>query len=580
MHRRVSSRPFREGKAAAALGGFLAACLCLASCHKSPKPAASGIPSDGAARGDARTPPSANTTPTAEGPPPGMFDLIHDPDTSVLHTIDPKTLTESQRKFGISPQKSAAVEYQPDVIIMEHGDQAIRSLAKNGMTWEFDATAPQVDQFQQGKIIFATGLAVGRIIDLKRTGSSVTVTLGPIQLTDVIKNGKFAMQESIDVNNVLVYSAPEFPQPKEQTTPFGSSARRFLDQPYGSTDDGRFLPVQQLTPGIINMPAPPPPLPPIPNADALGKLPVVNIDDDVREAPIFNLSEVGAQLYYYKKGGPSVMAEAALSVRKLQIFFELLIKDGSIIKCGVNIDGAVGARMHISAITYGKDFAVNWNRTLWLPVDLKIPLGLNSASPVPFSITFNTLLDIGTRFSAKNASLSADGDYTFGGGLWAGYKKEGGWQVSTAGYVHANKDLGVTTTGLSVGINSLTMAAGVRAMVGIGAFGFNTGVYGGLRFGGSILRAPDIAWACRQGTIQANFDSGVGYSLPPGVSDAINWFLSFFTSYKLDRVGSILTADPRSLFHGITQIPAGCATPKSGTTSTEAVRGRRLGIDL
>ncbi len=497
-----------------------------------------------------------------------MFDLIRDPDTSVLHAIDPKTLTESQRKFGISPQKSAAVEYQPDVIIMEHGDQAIRSLAKNGMTWEFDANAPLVDQFQQGKIIFATGLAVGRIIDMKRTGSSVTVTLGPIQLTDIIKNGKFAMQEPIDVNDVIVYVAPEFPQPKENTTPFGT-AQRFLERPFGSTEEGHLYPAQQqLTPGIINAPTPPPPLPPIPNADSLGQLPVVTIDDDVRQVPIFNLNEVGAQLYYYKKGGPSVMAEAAMSVRKLQIFFELLIKDGSIIKCGVNIDGAVGARMHVSAITYGKDFAVNWNRILWLPVDLKIPLGLNSASPVPFSITFNTLLSIGTGFSAKNASMAADGDYTFGGGLWAGYKKEGGWQISSAGYVHANKDLGVTTTGLSVGINSLSMAAGVRAMVGIGAFGFNTGVYGGLRFGGSILRAPDIAWACRQGTIEANFDSGVGYSLPPGLSDAINVFLSFFTSYRLDRVGSILKADPRRLFHGNTQIPAGCATPKSGTAPT------------
>jgi hypothetical protein len=560
MHRRIQ---------AVAFGSLLAVVLCLASCHKSPSPSASGAPAESTARNAAPSPPSSPDAPAVDGPPPGMFDLIHDPNTSVLHAIDPKTLTESQRKFGISPQKSAAVEYQPDVIIMEHGDQAIQSLAKNGMTWQFDANAPQVDQFQQGKIIFATGLAVGRIIDMKRSGSSVTVTLGPIQLTDVIKNGKFAMQEPIDVNNVIVYVAPEFPQPKENTTAFGGTAQQFLDQPFGSTNDGRFLPAQlQLTPGIINKPVAPPPLPPIPNADSLGKLPVVNIDDDVREVPIFNLSEVGAQLYYYKKGGPSVMAEAALSVRKLQIFFELLIQDGSIIKCGVNIDGAVGARMHVGAITYGKDFAVNWNRTLWLPVDLKIPLGLNSASPVPFSITFNTLLDIGTGFSAKNASLDADGDYTFGGGLWAGYKKEGGWQVSKAGYVHANKDLGVTTKGLSVGINSLTMAAGVRAMVGIGAFGFNTGVYGGLRFGGSILRAPDNAWACRQGTIEANFDSGVGYSLPPGISDAINWLLSFFTSYKLDRVGSILKADPRSLFHGNTQIPAGCATPKSGAAST------------
>ena len=568
MRRCISSHPSRGGHAIAAL---LVASLCLASCHKSPNQADSGAPSGSAARQAATTPATPPDGAAANGPPPGMFDLIHDPDTSVLHAIDPKTLTESQRKFGISPKKSSAVEYQPDVIVMEHGDQAIRSLAKNGMSWEFDANAPQVDQFQPGKIIFATGLAVGRIVDLKRSGSSVTVTLGPIQLTDVIKNGKFAMQEPIDVNNVIVYSAPEFPQPKESTTPFGSTARQFLDQPFGWTDGGRLLPVQsQLTPGIINKLAPPPPLPAIPSADSLGNMPVVNIEDHVREVPIFNPSEIGAQLYYYKPGGPSVMAEAAMSVRKLQIYFELLIQNGSIVKCGVNIDGAVGARMHVGAQTYGKDFRVNWDRILWLPLDLKIPLGLNSASPVPFSITFNILLKVGTGFSAKNASLDAEGDYTFGGGLWAGYKKDGGWQASTSGSVDAVKDLGVTTTGLSVGINSLTMAAGVRAMVGIGAFGFNTGVYGELRFGGSILRAPDTAWACRQGTIEGNFDSGVGYSLPPAITDVINALLAFFTSYQLDRVGDILKLKPsHSLFKPInTQIPPGCATPKSAANTS------------
>ncbi len=503
-----------------------------------------------------------------------MFTLINDPDTAVLHAIDPKTLTETQRRYGVSPKHSPAVEYQPEVIIMEHGDEAIRAFANDGMTWQFDANAPQVDQFQEGKIIFATGLAVGRIVNLKRAGNLVTVVLGPIQLTDIIKNGKFAMQEPVDVANVLVYQAPNFPQPQEQTTDLDTSSAitsDFSARPY---------PVQlQVTPGITQLPHPPSPLPPlpavpaippvpgIPNADALGNLAVVNIDEESRMVPIFNPKEIGVQLYYYKPGGPSVMAEAAMSVRKLAIYFELLIRDGKILTCGINIDGALGVRMHMGAQTYGKDYRVNWNRELWLPLDLKIPLGLNGVSPVPFSITFNNLLDFGTGFSAKRASLDADGDYTFSGGLFAGYKN-GDWTVSKAGKVEAVKDLGVTMTGLSVGINSLRLSAAVRAMVGIGAFGFNTGVFGQVRFGGTILRAPDIAWACRKATIEAHFDSGIGYSLPQLFADAINLLLSVFTHYKISQVGSILPAPSRGLFHGFTEIPTGCATPKSSTTPT------------
>ncbi len=170
------------------------------------------------------------------------------------------------------------------------------------------------------------------------------------------------------------------------------------------------------------------------------------------------------------------------------------------------------------------------------------------------------------RFSAKRASLDADGDYTFSGGLFAGYENKG-WTVSKAGGVEAVKDLGVTTTGLSVGINSLRLAAAIRAMVGIGAFGFNTGVFGGLRFGGTILRAPDNAWACRKATIEAHFDSGIGYSVPTVFADAINALLSFFTSYRLKQAGTIIGAPPRGLFHGVTEIPTHCATPQSSAAT-------------
>src|ERR1035441_9518010 len=101
--------------------------------------------------------------------------------------------------------------------------------------------------------------------------------------------------------------------------------------------------------------------------------------------------------------------------------------------------------------------------------------------------------------------------------------------------VSAKTDLGNTTEGISVGINSLVMGFDVRTMVGIGAFGFNSGVYAGLRFAGTALRAPDIGFPCRQGTIEAYIDTGVGYSIPGWVTDAINFFLSPFTDKKIDR---------------------------------------------
>jgi hypothetical protein len=336
--------------------------------------------------------------------------------------------------------------------------------------------APQVDEFQEGKIVFATGRAVGRIVDLKRSGDSVTVVLGPVQLTDVIKNGTFAMSEPIDAKNMIPYVAQDFPQPPEKVdepatsdepvpdsqieravvvswiAPDGTWTPTSVAQTYG---DGRrvtyrrtgegwskpqisfrnvsparlsfpFAPIPatplltalQVTPGIPQIPQVPQNQLAFPSADQLGNMPVVNIDD-VKTVPRADFSAIGLQFSYYKKG-LGVSAYTAMSVRSLRVDFQLLIKDSHVVTCGINLGGALGVKMNLDANTYGQDFRVNWHKTWWEPVDLSIPLGLNSASPVPFSVTFNMMLQVGTGFSAKNAALQADGDYTIGGGLWAG----------------------------------------------------------------------------------------------------------------------------------------------------------------
>ena len=201
-----------------------------------------------------------------------------------------------------------------------------------------------------------------------------------------------------------------------------------------------------------------------------------------------------------------------------------------------------------------------------MPIDLSVPIGFGSFAPIPFSATFNMMLSVNTGFSARQSILTAEGNYTYTGGLWAGYKKDGGWQASSASDLAARTDMGRSIQGVSVGINSLVMAASIRAMVGIGQFGFNTGVYVGMRFDGTILRAPDEAFPCRQSTIEVNLDSGVGYSLPGFVADLINKVLSLFTKYQIDRVGTLLKGPSKDLFHGMTQIPAACASSSKGGT--------------
>ena len=595
--------PFLDARLAL-LGILILTQVFTASCKKKDPQSASGIESHQAATGTSYL-------------PQDVFGPDAVPGATQLKPIGLHSLSETEMKYGIAPQRTGTVEYQPEVIVMEHGDKAIRSVASNGMEWEFDANAEHVGEFQEGKIVFATGRAVGRIISLKREGDSVKAILGPIQLTDVIKNGKFKMDSPISADNVISYVAPDYPQEaespledKKTSDQFGGGARieravvvsrirsgiwtpmsvaetysdgrRVAFQKVGdrwttsrlavagidpSLQVNPFIHIQraafqQQLPGVPGMQTPQfpsVPFTPQPPANTGGTPPTVDVGD-IRTTGVMNPSYIGVQFYSKNApGGLAVFAEALMDVKDIHLHFSLDIVNSTIVTCGLDLGGALGVTLHMDSHT-AKDFQVNLHKKWWVPIDLTIPIGLGNVAGVPFSVTFNMMLNVNTGFSAKQSILTAEGDYTYSGGLWAGYKKNGGWQVTSATNLAARTDMGRSIQGISVGINSLVMAASIRAMVGIGAFGFNTGVYIGMRFDGTLLRQADIALPCRKATIGVFLDSGVGYSLPGFFVDVLNKLLSAFTKYQIDRVGTLLKGPSKDLFHGYTEIPAACAS--------------------
>ena len=296
------------------------------------------------------------------------FDLRSHPDAIVLKPIDPATLTESERKFGIAPKRDPRVEYQPDIILMESGDRAIRALATDGLHWTFDANAPQVSDFKLGKIVFATGRAVGRIIFLQRDGDAVSVVLGPIQLTDVLRNGHFALQGDVDFNKVLVYTAPDYPQPaKTADAPTaaiysGPSLLQAVAMPIGMPVPG--VPLTQFPTGISP--------PPAPNPRDMSNAPTVNVGPNVRVEPVASNSGIGSN-YYYITEPLSVVATSLMGLNGSGMAFDLDIGNGRAVTAGLKLNGAANIRLTISA-TSRQSFNVNWHQTFDLPVDFSIPL--------------------------------------------------------------------------------------------------------------------------------------------------------------------------------------------------------------
>jgi hypothetical protein len=102
------------------------------------------------------------------------------------HQLTKSEMSEAEQKYGIAPIPDPSVTYQPAVILVGGGAEAIRELSPNGFMWTIDGSAPHANELVPGKIFFMTGRAVGRVLDVRKDGGNLVVTVGPVDITEVI----------------------------------------------------------------------------------------------------------------------------------------------------------------------------------------------------------------------------------------------------------------------------------------------------------------------------------------------------------------------------------------------------------
>jgi hypothetical protein len=79
-------------------------------------------------------------------------------------------------EYGIAPVPDPSVTYQPDVIVVGGGADAIRAQSSNGFIWTIDGHAPHAADLAPGKIFFLTNRAVGRVLDIRNDHGRVRNT--------------------------------------------------------------------------------------------------------------------------------------------------------------------------------------------------------------------------------------------------------------------------------------------------------------------------------------------------------------------------------------------------------------------
>ena len=535
---------------------LILASVLLAACGKQSPPtahpaaAAAPIP----ASEETHTPAAieAGTIPGSQGgeSAQSFFDPKNYPDAVQGSIVDPQKLTATERKYGMAPKRDARVTYQDGIILMEHGDEAIREAKSDGMTFSFDAKAEHVGEFAEGKIIFATGRVVGRVGQLKRDGDTVTVKLAPVTITEIIKKGTFMMHSTFSAKDLIIYTAPDFPSNFDLANKRSQSRNLEPEPSVPQYLPARFVKTQMGLPSGLGkdlstrIPQNPPTLP----------APNLSITNGLNVVPAIG-SDGGIGLNFsYIKNGIIFNAFGQMVVPSPTINFLLDIDSSGVKTFGIEISGAISLRMSIVATSDVERF-VNVNTTTVAPIDLSLPCPI---AGVPLALSFKTSFNLHTTFAAKTSTLTSSGSWSMNGTLFAGYKN--GQQSHQTPPVKVTSSLAENVSGASLGINTVGGGINVRPMIGLGGFGFMTGVFLGVTFTGDIVKQASEAMVdCHGASGSASVNSGVGYQLPGPFVDFVNSILSLFTTYRMDKEKDFIKGWGGQLFKINVDIPKGCA---------------------
>jgi hypothetical protein len=535
----------------------------------------------GCAKKESSSPPQSeppSSTPSNSAPPSSQ-------------TAGPATrgLTEAEIRYGVSPTRNDShFVYEDNVVIVEHGAEAIHSLSSDGLTWAIDANAPHADEIKPGKIVFLTSRAVGRVLGAERKGNDLAVIFGPVELTDVFKEVHVPIDEPIDLDSMTTSSAPDYPGtdalPETSqlvTPPSGWSASRtgripiYGDQPWRQSLEtvnfGESVPAafgsgsNSTDPSHLSVAV----FPPRGAADLVAFAQDQSPQAKPREIEVKDLKltpfccgGLGMRASYLKNG-LQFNAESALQLDKPAVVGRLEILPGKRITAELELKGAAGYWIQVVS---SSSAGVDWNifRDIAIPIDIWMPLHIFAGGPpIPLNLTFRQHFIIKTQFSAKNSAMKAGTQYKLKGSIRMGFR-EGSFTIDAPIFAE-NHGLVASIRGLSLGANALpAIALQGKVIVGIGAFGFVTGPFVGYNFSAGIVRGSDQGFAvgmvqtCRAADLAVSANAGIGYAMPRAVTKAINFFLRALNLGEIDGEGGV-TPFKKELLRIHDAIPTNCA---------------------
>jgi hypothetical protein len=448
-----------------------------------------------------------------------------------VHQIKKSEMTAAEVKYGIAPEPDPSVEYQPAVVLVGGGAEAIRGLSGTGITWNIDASAPHAGDVVEGKIMFLTNRAVGRVLAVRKDGNTLAVTVGPVLITDVIRKAHIDIHTPIDLSEAIAYTAPDLPGQAVPSAPMAdarpSGGASFTTVGYRQTAPA--APPPAVPPAGAPPPAAPPPaVPPVPDVTKL-----VNF----KLTPQVSTSGIGLRATS-DGGGLKVNVQTMLHLDNPQLIAKLDIDDDlGLREATLGLSGAAGLLLKFEV---GTDVGLkaNVHGRLQPNTDFSLPIGAYGG--VPLALTIRQQMIIKTALGVRNSTLTAEGDYTFAGDFKIGYAGKKWGLFGPTGF-SARQSMLQSAGGVSIGASGLDLSHQVKAVFGLGAFGFATGPYFGFNSTIGVFKGSDLGMIpCKEATLIVGMSGGIGYLIPRPVADAINFVLGALQiKYRVDSEGGI-----------------------------------------
>ena len=459
----------------------------------------------------------------------------------------PRAPDEAVRAYGYGPQPNGHVTYQPDVIMIGGGPKAIRGVSDDDLTWTIDANAEGASQLSVGKIMFATSRAVGRVLAIEPRGKDLAVTLGPVSLTEVIRDADLRLNMRVNPDETIFHESahpatnaalgnrnsdvlrPAVWRPEESSpwlTPVGLTRKMTGKLKVGSWEIEPFF-KQKGTPGMTDEAI-------RGLGDLTGKVPQPEQTGDEPRPSKTNSEDKSGEL------GLKIIYNAYAGGQKAEGWNGVTQKTSNGLKFGTSLrfyGENIRVRSHVS-IAGGKvsgpstivldgidrvrvgllggvdnGLSDNIKARVEVPAELveQIPPELTEGVPLAIHIKFKFIVE--TAFGGAKSTLWTHGTYKLTGPI--GY--ENGKLVSPT--LETEEPMMNDLHGITIGVSAVVTAVETRLLVGLGTEAFMMGPYFKVIIAAGVTKGSILAFGlgglkggptCHSVTIKGDIGYGMG----------------------------------------------------------------------